>query len=286
MVKRRNNNSNNSNDKPSSSSSKRRSPPKIREEDQKPPVGKPGGRDTHYTHELGDFIVSLTKQVGSKRQAAEMAGVSKPTFYRWLDWGYDEERDDHKVFQDFRDRLIAAEEEYRLPSSKDAEALTEKAREEFSRLLFHGVMETAATVEERVGRNDKIGAYSETIRISKTIKKGVPQWAIMRQLGMYDGAEAIKTLVGLGLVRAEALDEVETMFDQQLVPSLSRILNDYAIAPAAPDFVPVIESLIVAGTLRPEVREFIEGKSKEEIATLFPDLLKDFAVEKSDASTQ
>lgn len=274
MVKRRNPKSTNSNNNTSSNS--RRSPG-GEEGDQRPPVGKPGrGRDTKFTHEIGDFIVELTKQLGSKYQAAKMAQIPRSTFHRWMEWAQDDEREDYAVFRDFRERLMCAEEEFRWPKNMDAEALTEKAREEYVRLLFNGAIEVSVVVEEREGENEKLGSFSETVRTTKTTKKGVPSWVLMRQLGMYDGTEAIKTLIGLGVLSPAALDEVESMFDKQVVPSLTRILNQYAIAPSAPDFPQIIESMISSGTLRPEVKEFIEGKSSEELSQLFPSLVAEF----------
>ena len=67
---------------------------------------KTGGRKTKLTPELQDKIVSAIRAGNYAMVAAEYAGISTTTFYRWLQQGAEAKSG---IYKDFRDAVKKAE---------------------------------------------------------------------------------------------------------------------------------------------------------------------------------
>jgi len=64
-----------------------------------------GGRDSKLTKQREEKIAQAIEDGKSITSAVRMAGISKPTFYRWMEWGEDEAEG---LYRDFYDRIVRA----------------------------------------------------------------------------------------------------------------------------------------------------------------------------------
>lgn len=65
------------------------------------------GQQTKLTQEVQELIVSALRAGNYQETAARFAGISKPTFYRWMERGESEAEEDQK-YRDFRDAVEKA----------------------------------------------------------------------------------------------------------------------------------------------------------------------------------
>lgn len=107
------------------------------------------GRPTKLTNEIRETIVTAIQACNYSEVAAEFAGISKTTFYRWMELG---ERATRGPFRQFRDAIRAAEagaEVYALASLRKAMPDTPSAAQWFLERKFQqrwGKRETVTAV--------------------------------------------------------------------------------------------------------------------------------------------
>lgn len=130
-----------------------------------------------YNPEIVQKILDVIAQTGSDRAGYEAGGISKDTFYQWIN-----------RHADFADRIKQVKSQFRETCP---EVLINQAQRAFADYLF-GRVEISTTTFKR-GTNEK-GSYSE--EVTKRIRLSPPRWAIERVLGRpIDLLEAVKVLV-------------------------------------------------------------------------------------------
>lgn len=138
---------------------------------------------TKYNPELVQTILSAIAQAGTDRAGWEAGGISKETFYQWIN-----------KYPDFSDGTKQAKAEFRETCP---EVLIQQARKAFADHLFGRVVITQTSFER--GATEKLGSYSK--EITKRIKLSPPRWAIERVLGKpLDVMEALKILAEAGFI--------------------------------------------------------------------------------------
>lgn len=138
------------------------------------------GRKSIFTPEKLSLIRKQLETSGSDKQAFEVAGVSRDTFYRWI-----------KEKPEFAKLVTEAKTEH---ARKIRERLKHQAEKAFDEYL-HGQVTVKVKIVETL--TSERGSYSKEIHRETT--PPVPRWAIERVLGRpYDEIEALKCLITAG----------------------------------------------------------------------------------------
>ena len=228
MVRRKSNkNNHNKNQQPKPSPVNQSASVDHDPEPEYPPIGKPNGRKTAYTPELGDLIVEYTAEIGSRWQAYKLAGASRGSFCRWLQWGEDTSRRDYEVFRAFRADLDQAEQDFKDSFSVNSRDLLEKLKEEQAKIIFGKKFDVTETIVTKEGENEKTGTYRETTTTINIRERAIPPHFYARIMGNSDALETARALVELELVPPEVLDEVQAKLDDDFTPALHLIIRRY-----------------------------------------------------------
>jgi hypothetical protein len=158
------------------------------------PKGKGRGRSSKYTPECVETICDAIARTGSDKLGFEVGGISKATFYTWIE-----------QHPDFSDAVIEARAEYR---NSCPEVLVRQANKAFSDYLF-GKMEKVVTTTE--SGSNSFGDYEK--EIVRRIPVGIPRWAIERVLGPEtDELRAIQVLARAGWLPEQFLEVTHEQF--------------------------------------------------------------------------
>jgi hypothetical protein len=172
---------------------------------------------SRYCPEKVKVILEAIRSHGSDRAGFEAAQLHKTTFYTWL-----------KKYPEFAACVARAKEDYRNLSPLE---LNKQAKFAFADYLYGRVKEVWTTRREIYKIVDGEMKLNECEVTTREISRGIPKWAIERQLGTYDWVDAIKTLISANILQAEAIEEIQDLLGNEIVTSIQSILSHYASAP-------------------------------------------------------
>lgn len=173
-------------------------------------------------------ICTTIALTGSDKAAYEAAGISHGTFYKWIN-------SDKVEFVELIEGIARAREEYRRSLSDEKIRQANKALNEY---LYGEAVEEWGDKTTISNIHDGEVKSQRVMKTAKTIKRGVPQWAIERVLGKpLDVLEAIKTLVEAGILPrwiVPVVSEELANARKNVVGVLSGSMPDGAIEPQNP----------------------------------------------------
>ena len=166
-----------------------------------------------------EIFCDYVRKYGSRKDAAEVIGIPYRTFTSYMSPGTRK----GERFDRFRQKVAEAEEDYMSGHNSIEYQLA--AKNGYRNTLF-GPEETE-TVTEVV--KDARGRVIQQKTVTKQRKKGVPRWAIERELGDSDVQRAIITLVRLRILSPEILQASNELIIEKYIEPLKRLVATYAI---------------------------------------------------------
>lgn len=153
---------------------------------------------SRYTQTLVLSILNAIRQQGGDRSGWEAGGISEATFYKW-----------QQQYPEFREAVAQAKDDYRRNCPQE---IKKQARKSLSDYLFNGTIEAWEATETLT---DASGQIISIKQISKTVRRGPPQWAIDRVLGQpINELESIKVLVELGWLEEQLVERLGAAMDK------------------------------------------------------------------------
>jgi hypothetical protein len=136
-----------------------------------------------YEPEIVEIILNAIRDTGGDRPGWEAGGISKDTFYEWIN-----------RYPDFSDQVKRAKLDYR---NTCPDVLVRQAKQALSDYLFGRMERVQVTEEERVSE-EGLTSYK---KVTRRVTMGVPRWAIERVLGKpADLIEALKVLADCNVI--------------------------------------------------------------------------------------
>ena len=165
-----------------------------------------------YTEQTKATIAEMLRDTGSDAIAFKTAGISKNTYYRWI-----------QEYEEFSVLTEEAKFEYLQGNKKILRVLAFNA---LYKALTRG-SRSIRTVRKRVpGKSKKMVVIEEVVT---EVDNGVPQWAIERVLGkMSDELESVNKLVEVGWYSEEAATSIAEQLEDTS-EKVKEILTRHAI---------------------------------------------------------
>jgi hypothetical protein len=143
-------------------------------------------------------ILDAIRQQGGDRFGWEAGEISEATFYKW-----------QQQYPEFREEVSQAKNDYRRSCPQQ---IKKQAQKSLSDYLFNGAIEVWEATETLTDARGQIVSIKQ---ISKTVRRGTPQWVIERVLGSgIHELECLKVLVECGWLTQETLERIAAKFDE------------------------------------------------------------------------
>ena len=193
------------------------------------------------------ILLKSLRQGDSVQEACVKAKITENTFYEWMkrgqeplaegsQWVNQSQAKYKPYYREFYLEVTQIELERQrsqLVVSDEVEQLTKygdrlrQASQAFDDLLYGRAKVTTTTQKRQSFYKGRTKIEEKVEETTKTINLAPPRWAIEQVLGRADAVEFFKYAVTTGLIKPEAIDEVEELYRRGLFPTLIGVWEKY-----------------------------------------------------------